>query len=147
MKKLIPDEMAWEGYQNDLDAMDFHRFAFGKSIDDIQEYFSERGSLRFDEMERLPRPVFQYYIFGFAKFVTSSKAKNDSDSASIFLALLETREKEDCGCVCEIYGYLAATVDFIANNQQHFDADIEIYGSFKARAEVLRQTCKAYVNR
>src|SRR5438270_4171494 len=91
------------GYQSNVDSVDFHTIAFGKSNDDLQEYFQSRGTLRFDELLRLPRPVFQYYIFGLAQFVKSTSAKGDSNSANIFLALLETREEEDPGCVRQIY--------------------------------------------
>lgn len=139
----IPTEKDWVGYQNDFDAIDFHTIAFGKSNDEIQEYFGKRGTLRFDELLRLPRPVFQYYIFGFAQFVMSPTAKGDSDSASIFLALLETREEEDPGCVRHIYGDLSKTIAFVAANQEHFDASVDIYGSFIERAKQIERVCNA----
>jgi hypothetical protein len=139
----IPTEKDWVGYQNDFDAVDFHAIAFGKSNEELQEYFGKRGTLRFDELLRLPRPVFQYYIFGFAQLVTSPTAKGDSDSASIFLALLETREEEDPGCVRQIYGDLSRTIAFIAANQEYFDASVDIYGSFSERAKKIESVCYA----
>ena len=144
MKALsIPSEKDWFGYQNDFDAVDFHAIAFGKSNDELQEYFGKREGLRFSELLRLPRPVFQYYIFGFAQFVTSPAAKGDSDSASVFLALLETREKEDPGCVRQIYGDLSKTIAFIAANQVYFDASVDIYGAFNDRAKQIERVCNA----
>ncbi len=143
-QQKIPDKEAWEGYQNDLDVKYFHELAFGKSIDDIQEYFGEGRSIeRMEELLFSPRPVFQYYVFAFAKYVTSEAAKGDSSSASPFLSLLEEREKEDPGSVAEIYDSLSDVVDFVASHQEYFDANIDIYGNFKERAERIRRSCNA----
>ena len=140
----IPDEADWEGYKDDLDVQYFHKLAFGKSIDDIQEFFGEGHSIeRMDELLFSPRHVFQYYVFAFAKFVLSEAAKGDPDSASSFLSLLEKREKKDPRSVKEIYGSLSDVVEFIASNQEYFNAEIDIYGDFGKRAVHIRRLCNA----
>ncbi len=73
----------------------------------------------------------------------SPAAKGDPDSASIFLALLQTREIEDPGSVCQIYHTLSSTVDFIGGNQEYFDASMDIYGAFNERAGEIRGTCES----
>ncbi len=141
-KRKIPDKAAWDDYKNDLDVQYFHKLAFGKSIDEIQRYFGGAHSIeRMDELLFSPRPVFQYYIFAFAKYVMSEAAKGDADSASPFLFLLEEREKRDPGSVKEIYGSLSEVVDFVASHQAYFDADVDIYGNFQKRAEYIRRAC------
>jgi hypothetical protein len=140
---VIPNETDWDGYQEDLDCVDFHDIAFGKSNDELQSYFQCRGTLRFDELLRLPRRVFQYYIRGFASFLMTPSAEADSDSASIFLSLLSERERVDAGCVAQVYEYLYNAILFVASNQEYFDADPKIYGSFMRRAEEIDLACKA----
>ena len=140
----IPDESAWYGYEDDLDVKWLHGLFYGKSNAEVQGYFGGGSSIeRMDELLHAPRAVFQYYVHAFAAFVMSDQAQADPDSASPFLDLLATREERDPGSVAEIYSSLAACVDFVANNQAHFDADIDIYGDFKAKAQRVRNTCDA----
>jgi hypothetical protein len=140
----IPDKNAWGYYKEDLDVEYFRRLAFGKSIDEIQCHFGEAQSIsRSDELLFSPRAVFQYYVFAFANFLKSEKAKGDPDSASPFLSLLDAREKMDPGSVKEIFFRLSEIVEFVASHQQYFDADIDIYGDFQERAKLIRMACDA----
>ena len=144
MKKKIPDKADWEGYKGDLDVEYLHKLAFGKPIDDVQEYFEgARSIMRADELLRAPRPIFQYYIFAYAQYLMSESAAGESDSASPFLSLLEEREKRDPGSVAVIYSSLYEVVDFVASNQDYFEANIDIYGSFQGQAERIRKACYA----
>jgi len=142
-KKLkIPDKSCWQGYEADLDVKYMYNLFYGKSIDDVQQYFGDGRSIeRMDEMLFAPRCVFQYYVHAFAKYVMSDKATGDSDSASPFLTLLEEREKKDPGSVKDIYGSLSETVEFIADHQENFAADVNIYGDFRERANRIRKLC------
>jgi hypothetical protein len=57
----------------------------------------------------------------------------------VFLRLLASREKKDPGSVKTIYSELRETVNFVAGNQEYFDASPDIYGSFNdLEAEVDR---------
>lgn len=138
----IPDESAWYGYEDDLDVKAMHDLFYGKSNAEVQKHFGGGSSIeRADELLFAPRPVFQYYVHAFASFVVSAQAKGDPDSASPFLGLLESREERDPGSVKAIFQSLASCVDFIANNQPHFNAAIDIYGNFKERAQRVREKC------
>jgi len=126
--------LPWYGYENDLDVRDLYETFCGKSHEQVQEYFGEGSSIgRMDELLFAPRPVFQYYVQSFAIYVMSPAAAGDPDTASAFLSLLESRDEHDAGSVKEIYPLVAKCVEFIANHQEHFDADVDIYGSFKER--------------
>ncbi len=130
----VPDKSAWHGYRNDFDVRDLHKRFFGKSHEQVQEYFGEGSSIsRMDELTFAPRPVFQYYVQSFARYVLSPAAAGDSATASAFLSLLEARDGQDAGSVEEVYPLVAKCVDFIATHQEHFDAPVHIYGSFKER--------------
>ena len=139
-RRRIPGHAEWRGYENDLDVKWAHDLLFGKSIDEVQGLFGENRSIeRADELLFMPRIPFQYYVLAFAKFVTSEAARGDSDSASSFLNLLIGREERDPGSVAQIAEELADAVEFVASRQQWFDAKPEIYGSFKAKEQRLRQ--------
>ena len=140
----IPDKNAWSGYEDDLDGKYFHDLVYGKSIEEVQQHFGGGSSIeRSDELLFSPRLVFQYYVLAFGQFVMSEKEKGDSDSACPFLKLLISKEKKDKGSVSNIYNLLSETVDFIANNQEYFDADVNIYGDFEELANEIRVLCNA----
>ena len=85
----VPDESAWQGYLNDFDVRDLHGRFFGKSHEQVQEYFGDGTSIsRMDALMFAPRPVFQYYVQSFAMYVLSPAAAGDSATASAFLSLL-----------------------------------------------------------
>ena len=140
----IPDESAWYGYEDDLDVRYMHGLFYGKSIEEVQEYFGEGRSIeRAGELLFSPRPVFQYYVQAFAHFLSLQRAAGDSDSASPFLHLLEEREKLDPGSVQQIFSSLEECITFVTENQAYFDAPVEIYGDFKEQGQRIRQLCGA----
>jgi hypothetical protein len=140
----IPGAMEWSGYEADLDVRDAHRMMFGKRIEEVQQYFGDVHSIsRADELLFMPRGAFQYYVLAFAEFVSSERARGDSDSASSFLRLLLAREERDPGSVSRIYDELAPVVEFVAENQPRFEAAPEIYGDFRELADKLRKSCGA----
>lgn len=141
-KLKIPNSDDWQGYEGDLDVRHAHKLLFGKSIDDVQRYFGGVQSIsRADELQFMPRAAFQYYVFAYSQYVLSEAARGVPDSASPFLHLLVEREKQDPDSVREIYPLLRSTVEFVANHQDYFDADYDIYGSFEDLATQLKGLC------
>ncbi|MEK8035082.1 hypothetical protein AACH06_30055 [Ideonella sp. DXS29W] len=121
---------------------------FGKSIAEVQAHFGNGRSIeRAGELLFMPRRAFQYYVQAFAEFVMSSAAEGDSDSASPFLNLLVARERRDPGSVAQVYAALRPTVEHVAANQEYYDADPNIYGSFSDKAKELAVLCDALHNR
>jgi hypothetical protein len=144
----IPGHAEWAGYEADLDVKYAHKLFFGKSIAEVQQYFGDVRSIeRADELLFMPRRAFQYYVFAFAEFLLSAKAAGDSDSASPFLRLLVAREQRDPGSVAQVYPRLASAVEHVAAHQDHYDADINIYGNFQDHAAQLKALCEAPHNR
>ena len=137
----IPGPEEWAGHQ-DIDARNVHAFWFGKSLDEVQQFFAGGRSIqRGNELLFMPRRAFQFYIFAFAQYVMSDAAVGDSDGASSFLLFLTAREKEDPGSVAQIYEQLQATIEFVAESQPRFDADHDVYGDFRERAAELAKLC------
>ena len=140
----IPDEADWSGFEDDFDVRNMHKLFFGKSVDEVLQHFDGAAIQRCTEFLYASRPVFQYYIHGFVLFLKSKSAEGDSDAASPFLGLLEGREQKDPGSVSDIYSSLSDCVDYVANNQAYFDADLDIYGDFKVSAARIRKLCCNY---
>ena len=145
-KSIVPDATDWSAVKNNLDNLEVDHLRslfFGKTVDEVQEYFGDTKSIeRSGELLFAPRRVFQYYVHAFANFMHSSAAKGDPDSASPFLSLLEAREERDPGSVSEIYSTLIATITFVSERQDYFDADIKIYGDFKDIADRVAALCR-----
>ena len=141
-KPKIPGVDEWRGYKSDLDVRYLHSIFFGKSNDEVQSYFEGGHSIsRMDELLFAPRQVFQYYVHGFAQYLASPNAREDCDAASSFLTLLEARERRDPGSVSNIFDSLVPTLRLVVNGQKYFDADIDIYGSFRERAADILESC------
>jgi hypothetical protein len=142
----VPGPAEWAGYETDLDVRDAHRMLFGKTVQDAateHNFGGGRAISRMDELLFMPTRAFQYYVFAFAEYLMTGAAKGDPDAASPFLSLLEAREKRDPGSVAQIYEKLAPFVEYVGANQEHFDADQDIYGNFRERADGIRRACKA----
>ncbi len=146
----IPGDAEWAGYREGIDAryLDYalcaHDYWFGKSLDAMQQEFSDgRSVMRGNELVFMPRRVFQFYVFAFAKYVMSDAAVGDPDAASCFLNYLIARETRDPGSVSQVYALLEPTITFVAASQARFDASREIYGDFADMAAELAALCGA----
>jgi hypothetical protein len=140
----IPDVKDWAGYEEDLDVKYAHKLLFGKSIPEVIHHFARSPIERADELLFMPRKAFQYYVFAFAEYLRTKESIGESDAASPFLNLLIAREKRDPGSVMEIYDALFPTIDFVSSNQERFDADPKIYGSFKEKGLTLADAFKTF---
>jgi hypothetical protein len=137
----IPGAEEWAGH-TDVDASNVHAFWFGKSLDEVQEFFSGGRSIqRTDELLFMPRRAFQFYIFAFTQYVMSEAAVGDSDGASSFFGVLIAREKGDPGSVAQIYDQLQPTLEFVAESQSRFNADHHVHGDFREKAAELAKLC------
>jgi hypothetical protein len=141
----IPDEKDWAGYEDDLDVIYAHDLFIGKSIEEATPHFQQNPVERMDELLFMPTIPFQYYVFAFVRYVMSDSAKNDPDAASGFLSLIEARLEKSPASVIAIMDDLLPCLDFISENQKHFDADEHIYGDFKERRHKILELCDNYI--
>jgi len=128
----IPSNDDWEGYQGDLDAEWAYKIFAGKSNDQVQADFERTVLERAEELWYMPDRPFRYYIFGFKQYLERTSFPNfdSSDAASSFLRLIETLEEKP-ERIRPVIGDLMPCVRFVANNQALYEADEDIYGSFK----------------
>ena len=130
--KLIPTEAQWENYWDDLDTNYAHRIFFGKSNEEMQEEFRRCVIERVDEIRWMPKIPFQYYIFGLRDYVMERNFGfyDSSDAASCFLGLISEKLKKQPHYVKPVFQELLPSLRFVSENQELYDADIDIYGSF-----------------
>ena len=138
----IPDEDDWKGYEDDLDTSYAYKLFFGKSIEEFIPLIKNNPLERADELRFVPRNVFRYYILGFAEYLMSADAKEDSDAASCFLNLLIDRETKEPGILKPVINILIQAIDRTAKNQDFYDADEDIYGKFSNKRSTLLELLK-----
>jgi hypothetical protein len=141
-KRRAPTRDEW-GDLSDLEVRYGHKLFGGKTVDQAMPLFIGNPIERSAELRRAPARVFNYYIFCFAEFLTSTKSEGESDSASCFLRLVLDRVTSDPESVRGIYPELKAAVDTVAERQPFYDASTDIYGSF---ADLKEQIERHYAN-
>ena len=95
--------------------------------------FREHALYYQEDLASMPEDPFNYYVIAFVQYLRSADGKGDSDGASSFLHLVSWLREEQWTCVSpENRRCLLDTAEYIAQRQDYFDADEEIYGSFPA---------------
>lgn len=140
----IPRECDWGDWNNDIDQQFSHAVYFGRSNEEMQSRFLASPVEAASELQFMPRVPFQYYMLGFRDSVVSLRHDEfvKADSGSCFLRLILHKLKHERDDIIPIMDSLVDALDFIADNQDRYDADIDIYGDFKE----IRDSIKAAVN-
>ncbi len=137
----IPKDSDWGAYEKDLDVKAaYHRFA-GKQFDALLDEYHNNPIEMTDELRFMPKVPFQYYIISFKHYVCSELSKNDSDAASCYLRLIEEKLEKQPSYILPIMDKLLDSVKHVANNQNYYDADIDIYGDFILILKNIEKFC------
>lgn len=140
--RSMPTEADWEGRQDvDPDIAYAHWIFAGKTNDEVQVCFYKNVIERADELQWMPTTPFQYYIFGFRDFVVAGRFAflDSSDAASSFLRLIEYKLEHQPDDILPVIDELMPAVSYVAKNQSLFEANLEIYGNFRERADRIKQ--------
>jgi hypothetical protein len=88
----------------------------------------------------MPKIPFQYYIFAFRYFVINVDKLDDwkSDAASCFISLIAEILENKPEFIAPVYYELEASLEFISQNQGLYEADEDIYGSFKSTMKRIK---------
>jgi len=82
----------------------------------------------------MPLPCFRYYVTAYTKYLLSKSSHEDSDGASCFFGIVETR-KEDIKTLDQpVVSEIIKTLHRLRENQDWYDASEEIYGRFDQNA-------------
>ena len=135
----IPARKDWGNYKEDFDVRYAYKLYGGKSIDDSMEYFVTSPIERASELRFAPFKIYQYYVNCFIRYLTSEKASEESDMASVFLGLARDMSEKYPVEFSEFYLKIQGAINYVVENQEYYDADYDIYGSFRdVRSEILQ---------
>jgi hypothetical protein len=129
----IPTEADWEDYSDHLDIKYAHDMFIGKTNEQMLSEYKDRVLSRSEDIFWMPKRPFQYYICGFRDFVMRQDFGlcESADAASSFLNLIVHKLENQPDFILPILQQLLPDIEFIANNQELFEADEEIYGNFQ----------------
>lgn len=128
----VPSEADWRSEPWDLDIPYAYKHFAGKSFDDAVKLFEE-NSLRYQEdVMFMPRACFPFYARAYMAYLKSDSSKEDSDGAGCFFGLAEVRA-EEIKSDPSLLSDFAHCLDHLAERQDFYKADVDIYGSFADR--------------
>jgi len=129
-----PDAQAWGPEPTDLDEAYARRIFFGKSKEEAFFLFEKNVIERASELRFMPRDCFRYYMCAFKDYLLlPSTLKNEMapDAASCFIGLVQEKIQVDQESILLLMPQLWPVLRYIAENQDLYDADRDIYGDFR----------------
>ena len=142
----VPSEKDWGNYKENFDSLYAYEMFFGKTNDDMQESFQVNVIERVDNLRWMPGKAFQYYIFGLKDYVMNGAFdfSDEADASSCFLDLIIEKQENQSDYIYPVLQDLMEAIEYIGNHQSEFDADENIYGSFKGKLERIKELEKTY---
>lgn len=142
--KEVPSEKDWDNYKDNLDSLYAHKMFFGKTNQEMQESFKLNVLGRVDELRWMPEKAFQYYMLGFRDYVMTEDFGfyDEADASCCFLELIIQKLEEQPNHIISILSELMEAAEYVGNNQSKYDADKDIYGSFKEKLHKIKQLKK-----
>lgn len=141
-KLPIPSEADWGNYQSDQDQQYVYKMFFGKNFEQVIPRFERNAIEACDELRFIAAVPFRYYLLAFASYMLSDlvlKNRMASDAASCFIGLVHEKLLSARDDIAPIIIDLIPAIEFVANNQSLFDADIDIYGNFKDKLDDIKR--------
>jgi len=124
---------------DDLDAKWALKQFLGKSFAEAEDLFASNALHYGEDVQSMPRAVFSYYAPALAKYLTSDRARGDSDGASSFLHMLIYMLKNHPAVIApDTKDILLKAAEHVANGQPFYEASVEIYGQFSELLAELR---------
>jgi hypothetical protein len=141
----IPTKEQWGKIDKDeLDTKYALKDFLGKSLNQAKNMFKDNALHYGDSLYAMPYIPFNYYAPAMTEYIISEDAKNDSDGASSFLHSNIWLLSEYPEIVSdETKRLLFEASEHVANNQEFYDADIDIYGKFEDLFNKLKRVYKS----
>jgi hypothetical protein len=155
----IPTDADWADWPDaairplDLDEQYARDKFAGKSFEEAVQMFEENVLTRSEDVSYMPPVPFRYYMLAFKAWVLLVVEKAEDvfsdapDAASSFLRLIELMLEHAPDSIGPIMPELLPAVDFVEANQERYDADKDIYGDFRERAQRIRERWAAHRQR
>ena len=142
----IPTETDWRSEPWNLDIPYAYRHFSTKSLEEAFDLFVDKSLYYQEDIMFMPLPCFRFYVMAYANYLLSDQSKDDSDGASCFFGLVESRRDDIRSSSEQLIAHIIRTLENLRENQEWFDADENIYGSFWAQSETCLKQIKAEQN-
>lgn len=142
MSNKIPSDRDWGDYKSNLDLHFAYKLFAGKSNQEMLIEFKKNVTERSNDFLYMPKVPFQYYIFGFKNYIDKEDFPDgeQDEAVAYFLDTVIFAIKNHPEYILPIMDKLMSTIEYIADNQAKFDADIEIYGDFKRKLNSIKKS-------
>lgn len=126
----IPTESDWRSEPWCLDAEHAYKKLAGKSRKETVELFHENSLAYQEDIMFMPFACFPFYANAYIDYLRSDLAKDDSDGASCFFGLIDVRIQDISKTENGFPESVIETLKHLGENQNWYDAEESIYGSF-----------------
>lgn len=136
--KEIPTIEEW-GDISDLDVHYAYEIFGGKDNASLQCEFKKNVIERCENIRRMPIIPFQYYVLGFKEYIESNDFGefDRPDAANCFIELIEEKAITQPEFLEAVYPELKPLIEYLANHQKEYEADLDVYGDFAAKAMTI----------
>lgn len=121
----------------DLDISHAYQMFHGKTHEQAVAMFEEASEIYGEDLMWMPLRCFKFYVRAYLEYLNSSVSIGDPFGADSFLSLVAFRSHEILSLENDLRTQVLATVKFLGDHQERFDAETEIHGSFADRAAKL----------
>jgi hypothetical protein len=135
----VPPEDDWRSEEWGLDAESAYRKFHGKTMEEAVRLFEDNSLARQEDVLFMPSRVFAYYLRAYMTYLLSDAAKGDSDGASCFISLIGFKAEHKRDDIVPLWPEIEPVLTMLAARQDDFDADWDVYGSFRTRCHEIVQ--------
>lgn len=139
----IPSKGDW-GDLSDNDVLEAFEHFSGKSNNELQISFKNNVIQRCSNLRWMPIQPFKYYILGLKQYIESEDygVFDLPDAASCFIELVEEKAISNESEMKATYPKIRGFIEHLVENQDKYEADEDIYGDFKEKADNIAALLK-----
>ena len=117
----------------DLDERHALKMFLGKTPEQAAAMFRQNSLFYQEDLTYMRAPAFRFYVLPAINYLLSEDANGDSDAASTFCSVLESRLKHDPDALKPIVPIVLDAIEEILAGFDRFECSPEIYGDVPNR--------------
>ncbi len=131
--QLPTEEDFLDPRSQDLDERHSITMFLGKTQEEAETMFRQNFLFYQEDLTCMRAPAFRFYVIPAIKYLLSKEANGDSDAASTFCYVLESRLERDVDALVPIASIVVDAIRQILADFDRFECSPEIYGDVPAR--------------
>jgi hypothetical protein len=138
----IPDRHDWGSLDECLDLKSAFKSFYQKSLAEAEIMFAQNALYYQEDLMWMPKIPFRFYLPAYINYLMSEESKGDSDAANGFLSLIDWKldpESGEMDDLAPLWPDTLRVLHHIEERQRWYDAEVEIYGDFKASVSSLKK--------